>query len=182
MTTETHDEGLIRSQAPKMNRHEVPSYFDSFTNNKHFKIDTLWEVSNMPACDKLVRIHCIAGSVSVRLVFETRGKCQDFVARHKDDGIPYAINSPFWCTNTNIIVRQSKSIEDREFGKQFAPLWRELTDHFKVLFFDGDDEGVFIIPALDTRSQIPSAKDRGNGIGKPVFKFVPLVNIYNWFT
>ena len=48
-------------------------------------IDTLWEESNMPACNKPVRNHCKAGSVSVRLVFETRGKCQDFIARYKDD-------------------------------------------------------------------------------------------------
>ena len=42
----------------------------------------------MSAHNKLVRIQCKAGSVSVRLVFETRAKCQDFVARYKDDGIP----------------------------------------------------------------------------------------------
>ena len=39
-------------------------------------INNLWEESNMPAYNKLVRIHCKAGSVSVRLVFETRAKCQ----------------------------------------------------------------------------------------------------------
>ena len=137
-------------------------------------IDNLWEESNMQACNKSVRIHCKAGSVSVRLVFETRAKCQDFVARCKDDGIPYAIDSPFCCTNTNIIVRQSKSIEDREIGKQFAPLWRELAYQLKVLFPDRDDEGAFIVPALDARSQILSIKDRRNGVGKPVFKLAPL--------
>ena len=41
----------------------------------------------MPAYNKLVRIHYKAGSVSVSLVFETRAKCQDFIARYKDDGI-----------------------------------------------------------------------------------------------
>ena len=137
-------------------------------------IDDLWEGSNMPACNKLVRIYCKAGSVSVRLVFETRGNCQDFIVRYKDDGIHYAINSPFCCANTNIIVRQSKTIEDQEIGKQFAPLWRELADHLKVLFPDGDDECAFIIPAFDARSQIHSIKDRRNGIGKPVFKLAPL--------
>ena len=35
------------------------------------------------------------------------------------------------------------------------------------------DEGAFIIPALDTRSQVLSIKDRRNGIGKPVFKLAP---------
>ena len=51
---------------------------------------------------------------------------------------------------------------------------RELADHLKVLFPDGDDEGVFNLPALDARSQIFSMKDRRNGIGKPVFKLAPL--------
>ena len=46
------------------------------------------EESNKPTCNKFVRIHCKTGSLSVRLVFETRAKFQDFVARYKDDGIP----------------------------------------------------------------------------------------------
>ena len=50
----------------------------------------------------------------------------------------------------------------------------ELADQRKVLFPDADDKGVFIIPALDTRSQILSIKDRRNGIGKAVFKLAPL--------
>ena len=91
-------------------------------------INNLWEESNMPADNKPVRIHCKAGSVSARLEFETRAKCQDFVARYKDDRIPHEINSPFCCARTTITVRQSKSIEDREIGKQFAPLWRKLAD------------------------------------------------------
>ena len=50
----------------------------------------------MPTCDKPVRIHCETGSLSTRLVFEMRGKCQDFMARCEDDGIPDEIDSPFW--------------------------------------------------------------------------------------
>ena len=80
----------------------------------------------------------------------------------KDDGIPYSINSPFCCTNTTITVRQSRSLDDREIGKQFAPLE------------SGGDEGAFIVAALDTRSQVLSIKDRRNGIGKPVFKLASL--------
>ena len=106
--------------------------------------------------------------MSVGLVFETRGKCQEFVARFQDDGVPYANNSPFCCTNT-ITARQSRSIEDPEIGKQFVLLWKELAEQLKALFPDADDEGVFIIPALDARSQILSVKDRRNGIGQPVF-------------
>ena len=112
--------------------------------------------------------------MSVRLVFETRGKCQDFVVRYKDDGIPYSINNPFCCANTTITERQSRSIEERDVGKQFKPLWKELADQLKVLFPNADDEGVFIIPALDARSQVLSIKDRRNGIGKPVFKLASL--------
>ena len=49
-------------------------------------------------------------------------------------------------------------------------LWRLLADQLKMLFPDGDDEGAFVVPALDTRSQVLSIKDRRNGFGKPVFK------------
>ena len=51
----------------------------------------------MSAFYKPVRIHCEVVAVSVRLVFETRAKCQEFVARYTGDGIPYAIDSPFCC-------------------------------------------------------------------------------------
>ena len=138
-------------------------------------IDTLWDESNMQACNKPISIHCKAGSVSVRLVFETRGKCQDLVARSKDDGILHEIDSPFCCANTTITVRQSRSIEDREIGKQFAPLWKVLAEQLKVLFPDEDDEGVFILPALDARSQILSIKDRRNGIGNRFSSLLHLV-------
>ena len=111
--------------------------------------------------------------MSGRLVFETRAKCQDYVARHKDDGISFEIDSPFCCAKTTISVRQSKSLEDREIGKQFAPLWRDLAEQLRILFPDGDDEGAFIVPALDARSQVLSIKDRRNGVGRLVFKLVP---------
>ena len=71
-------------------------------------------------------------------------------------------------------MRQSRSIEEREIGKQLMPLWKELADQLKILFPDGDDEGAFSILALDSRSQILSVKDCRNGIGKPVFKLAPL--------
>ena len=71
-------------------------------------------------------------------------------------------------------VRESKSFEDREIGKQFAQLWRELAEQLKDLFPDGDGEDAFIIPALDVRSQVLSIKDRRNGVRKPVFKLASL--------
>ena len=49
-----------------------------------------------------------------------------------------------------------------------------LADQLKILFPDGDDDGAFVVPALDTRSQVLSIKDRRNGIGKLVFKLASL--------
>ena len=126
-------------------------------------INILWEKSNIPAFYKPVRIHCKAHSVSARLVFETRGKCQDFVARYRDDGILYEIDSPFCNGKTVISVRQSKSLEDREIGKQFAPLWRELADQLKILFPEGDGAGCLHCPCARrpfTCSQHQGSKKR----------------------
>ena len=50
-------------------------------------------------------------------------KCQDFVARYTDDGVRSEVDSPICNTSTKILVRQSKSPEDREIGRRFAPLW-----------------------------------------------------------
>ena len=49
-----------------------------------------------------------------------------------------------------------------------------MADQLQVIFPDGDDEGAFIIPALDARSHVLSIKDRRNGVGKPVFKLASL--------
>ena len=106
--------------------HEVPSllrlpceqYHTGVTN----WINNVWEKFNVPSSTRPVRVHCKTGSLSVRLVFETRAKCQDFVARYKDDGVPYEVDSPFCQSRTSITVRLSKSLEDREIGKQIAPL------------------------------------------------------------
>ena len=101
MTTETQDAGLILSLVPEdeQARSAILLRFPCEQDHKGITkwINTLWEGSNMPAYNKRVRIHCKAGSVSARLVFETRAKCQDFVARFQDDGIAYEINSPFCC-------------------------------------------------------------------------------------
>ena len=177
MTTETQDEDLIDSPAPKMNNREVPFYYDSLANNT------------------------TKGSQSGSITFGKNPTCQpstnlsEFIARqdlcrsglflkHEPNVKTLLLDmrmmvslmqlSPFCCANTNIIVRQSKSIEDREIGKQCAPLWRELADQLKLLFSDADDKSIFILPTLDARSHVLSIKDRRNGVGKPVFKLVPL--------
>ena len=101
MTSGIRDVDLILSQALRMNMHEVPSYYGSLVNNttpeKQKSIHNFWEESNMSAHNKPVTVHCEAGSTSVRLVFESRAKCHDFVARCQDDGIPCEIDSPSCC-------------------------------------------------------------------------------------
>ena len=90
-------------------------------------INNLLGKSNTPVCNKPVRIHCKAGSVTARLVFETRTKCQDFVTRYKDDGIHFEIDSPFCSVKTTISVRQTKSHEDRE--SKFLSLMEKTNVH-----------------------------------------------------
>ena len=87
-------------------------------------LDRVWSTANIPAFNRPIRIHCKTGPLSAGLVFETRAKCQDSVARYKEDGVSHAVDSPFCQSRTNITVRQSKSLEDREIGKQFATLWK----------------------------------------------------------
>ena len=65
MTTETQDVGLILSQALRMNMHEVPSYYSFPCEQYHAGvtnwINSIWEMSNIPACNKPTRIHCKIG-------------------------------------------------------------------------------------------------------------------------
>ena len=137
-------------------------------------INNVLENSGIAPHNRPTRILCKAGSVSARIVFETRAKCQKFVARYKDDGIPHEIDTVLWTSKTTILVRHSRSVEDRETGKQFMPLWKAFAEELRILFPGGDDKGSFVVPALDARSQVLSIKDRRNGVGKPVFKLAPL--------
>ena len=65
-------------------------------------------------------------------------------------------------------------LKTKRLENNLCPCGEKLADQLKILFPDGDDEGAFIIPALDTRSHVLSIKDRRNGVGKPVFKLAPL--------
>ena len=86
--------------------------------------DKVWATSNIPAFNRPVRIHCKTGSQSARLVFETRAKCQDFVARHNDDGVPYEVDSSFcnikaqyWCVNPSHQKTEKLGDVLHRFGK-----------------------------------------------------------------
>ena len=78
---------------------EVPFYCSSLVNNSMLvcllgSISSL-QTTNIPAPKMPVRIHCKAFSTAARLALEARSKCQDFVARFKDDGLPDTVDRPF---------------------------------------------------------------------------------------
>ena len=87
MTVEMQGVDLVLSLVPKMNKHEV------LANNttKGLRSGSIIFGKN-PTCHHTTNLSELIAK-SARLVFET-AKCQDFVARCKDDGIPYAIDSP----------------------------------------------------------------------------------------
>ena len=172
MTAEIRGVDLILSQAPKMNMHGVPSYYGSHANNTTMGLRFQQSLGN-PTCQPTTNLsEFIAKQVLCRPDSYSKQKpnVRSLWPDLKMMVSPYEINSPFCCTETTITVRQPKSLEDREIGKQFAPLRRVLADQLDILFPDGDDEGAFIVPALDACSQVLSIKIRRNGVGKPVFK------------
>ena len=87
--------------------------------------------------------------------------------------------APFCSTSATVPVRQSKSPEDREIGRRFAPLWKALVPKLRGFFLGEDAKGNYVVPSLDVRAQILSIHDRRNGIGKPVFSFAPCDTIRN---
>ena len=118
MTTETQDEDLIRSQAPKTNRHEVPYKNNFLANNTTQGLQSgSITFGRDPICQRATNLsEFIAKQVPCQsgLFLKHEAKVRTLLLDTRIDGIPYAINSPFCCANTNIIVRQSKSIEDRD--------------------------------------------------------------------
>ena len=125
MTTETHDEGLILPQAQKMNNHEVPVLF-RFPCEQDLKgitkwIDTLWKSLICWHATNLLEF--IAQQVpcqsSLFLKHEANAKTLLFDIRLMvflkqltvPSGAPTLLSQ---CV-------QSRSMEDREIGKQFVP-------------------------------------------------------------
>ena len=106
-------------------------------------------------------------------MFDARAKCQDFVARFKDDGPLYLFNSPFCTATSTFLVRQSRSPELQEIGR-FGPLWKDLVTRFEEIFPEHDTEGTNIVSTIDFRAQVLNVFDRRYGIGVPVFKFAPV--------
>ena len=109
-------------------------------------INNLWRKSNMPACNKPVRIQCKAGSVSARFVKQepsvrTFWSDLKMIVSPTKLKVHFAKAEPI-SQSASPPVRQSKSVEDREIGKQFPPLCKVLAEKLKVLFPERDDKHI----------------------------------------
>ena len=120
---EIQDAGSTLTNVRMMRLHEAPFFYGFLVNNA-FLACTHGFFRTLASTDQPVRVHCKRRTKSARIVFETRSKCQDFVARFKDDGLPHSVNSPFCNTTSTVIFRQSRSPELREIGRRFFPLWK----------------------------------------------------------
>ena len=153
MTTGTPDADLILSRTQRMNIADVPYYF-SFHVNTSTLVCLLCSRSSgqrptYQLSTSLPEFIAKQAPFPAGLYLKQEpAKCQDFVARCKDDGVRSEVDSPICNTSTKILVRQSKSPEDREIGRRFAPLWEVLAPKRQEIFPERDVKGTFIVPAL----------------------------------
>ena len=163
MTTGIQETDLIPPQALLMNTHEMQSYYNSLANNTTKGLPNgsiLYGES--PTCQPTIDLlQFIVKQVQRRSGLCSKQEPSAGTLWHdlKRMASPTTLTVLFGSVKTTITVRQSKSNEDLEIGKQFAPLWRELADHLEIFFPNRDDEGAVIIPELDTRLHVLSIKD-----------------------
>ena len=139
-------------------------------------INDLWERSNMPAYNKPVRIHCKAGSASVRLVLKHEANAKTLLGDIRMMVFLLQLTVP---SVAPVLLSQCVNpdqLKTERLENNLRPCGKCWLTNLKILFPDGDDEGVFNLPALDARSQILSIKDRQKRNGKLVFKLDPLVS------
>ena len=155
MTIEIQDEDSTRSQAPKMNKHGVPFHYDSHVSNTTLELrigSTIFGKSIQQHLSEFIakQVPCRSG----------------LFLKHEPNVKTLLLDIKMMVSPMQLTVHSAAPIQlSRE---------RELADQLKVLFPDGDDEGAFIIPALDARSHVLSIKNRRNGVGKPVLKLASL--------
>ena len=108
--------------------------------------EIVWKI-NIPVNDWACH-NSLPVSVSDRLEFESRAKCQD--CGKKKMIVSTMKLSP--CCNNNSYCGPPNQVTWRPGDrKQFAPLWRVWAEQLKMLFPEGDDTSVL---ALDARSQV----------------------------
>ena len=153
MTTETHDAEWILSLVPTMNRHEVPSYYGSHANNtaKGSRSGSIIFGKN-PTCQPATkRSELIAKQVLCRPDSHKKQapNVKTLLLDIKMMVSPGQLTVPSAAPRQISLSVNPNFFEDRDIGNQFAPLWRELAAQLKIIFPDGDDEGAFIVQALD---------------------------------
>ena len=168
MTAGTQDADSILSQALRMNMHEVPSFYN-FSVAKSMLVCLLGHALASTSSPEFIakQVPCKIGLYSKEEL-----SVKTFV-RYKDGGICNEVDSPFCKISTKISVHQSKSFEDREIGRRYAPLWKVLSTKLQEILPERDVSDAYIVSALDVRSQILSIFDRRNGAGKLVVKLAP---------
>ena len=163
MTVEIRGVDLILSPAPKMNnrRSAVLLRFPCEQYHKGITkwINNLWEESNVPARTTSLS-EFIAKQVLCRsgLLLKHEPNVKTLLFGYKDDGIslcnfysPFLLHQyKYLCPPIQINWRPERLESNvRLCGENW------LNHQINVLFPDRDDEGAFIIPALDTRSHVP---------------------------
>ena len=147
---------LILLQAPKMNNHEVTSYYSSLVKmttlglrnwiNKHLGR------SNILAY-KSIRIQCKTCSKSASLAFETRAQCQGL------DGpmqglYPYEVYGLLCQRRTVVTVRQSNITWRPRNRKSICVFVGNTNSKAQRTFQEEMNTGTIIVFALDVRSQV----------------------------
>ena len=174
MTTGIQGADSILLQAPLVNMREVQSYYDSRANNttKGLQSGSMLSVKKQTYLPTIGLLQFIVKKVPRRsglfLKHEANAKTL-FDTRMMVFLMHLTVSS---ATPKQLLSANPRQLKT-EILENNLHLWRELADQLEILFSSRDDECAFIIPALDTRSHIPSIKDRRNGVGKPVIKLAP---------
>ena len=92
--------------------------------------------SNRSARENPLQNKNYISSIRVR----NKSQMSRFVVRFKEDGIPQSVNSPFSNTTSTVIVRQSRSLEYREIGRRFSPLWQVWAQKLPEIFLEQHTE------------------------------------------
>ena len=154
--TRIQDVDLILLQVLKMNMHGVPSYYDSHVSNTTLELQigsitfgenqTFQSVIN-PSEFIAKQVLCRPDSYSKQEP-NVRTLWPDFTMMVH----PMKLTVPFCCAKTAITVRQSNHLKTWRSESNLRLCGECWAEQLKILFPDGDDEGAFIVPALDARS------------------------------
>ena len=127
MTTGIQDADLILPQALLMNMREVPSYYDSLANNttNGLQRGSILSVKKPTCLPTIGLLQFIVKQVPCRsgLYMNHEPNVKILFSDVKIMASPMRLTVPF-ATSKQLVTssRQSKTIEDREIGKQFALL------------------------------------------------------------